>query len=129
MVLNEIADDFLESVTVFSAEIAKHRKDNDTLSAKDIKLHLEQNWGLELELEEVGLMFSFGSFSSKIAKVSPLEQKESEPKKVKIGHVKTGPTMLNTTTSTQVTVPTTTPQMYYHNQRVAIKHRMLPHYK
>src|SRR5690348_9194128 len=50
--LNEIADDFLDSVTVFSAEIAKHRRDGDALKSCDIALHLEQNWGLDMNGNE-----------------------------------------------------------------------------
>ena len=100
--LNEIADDFLESVTVFSAEIAKHRKDNESLSAKDIKLHLEQNWGLELELED---------------------EKESEKKKQKIESERAqGAIQISTAPP-----PAVAPQMYYHNQRMAIKQRLMHH--
>jgi histone H3/H4 len=45
--LRDIADDFVESVTVFAAEIAKHAN-SDTIRAKDVQLHFEQNWGLSL---------------------------------------------------------------------------------
>lgn len=47
--LQEIADEFIESVTTFSTEIAKHRN-GENLSAKDIRLHLQQNWGLDLDI-------------------------------------------------------------------------------
>ena len=47
--LQEIADEFIESVTTFSCEIAKHRN-GETISAKDVQLHLQQNWGLDLPI-------------------------------------------------------------------------------
>ncbi len=43
--LRDIADDFVESVSVFAAEIAKHGN-SDAIRAKDVQLHFEQNWGL-----------------------------------------------------------------------------------
>jgi histone H3/H4 len=43
--LRDIADDFVESVSVFAAEIAKH-SNSDAIRAKDVQLHFEQNWGL-----------------------------------------------------------------------------------
>jgi histone H3/H4 len=47
--LRDIADDFVESVTVFAAEISKHAR-SDAITVKDVQLHLEQNWGLSLPL-------------------------------------------------------------------------------
>ncbi len=47
--LRDIGDDFVESVSVFAAEISKHAR-SDAITAKDVQLHLEQNWGLSLPL-------------------------------------------------------------------------------
>ncbi|KAH7512140.1 hypothetical protein FEM48_Zijuj12G0058900 [Ziziphus jujuba var. spinosa] len=46
-ILMDIADDFVESITTFGCSLAKHRK-STMLEAKDILLHLDRNWNINL---------------------------------------------------------------------------------
>ncbi|KAL7747816.1 Transcription initiation factor TFIID subunit 12 [Sorochytrium milnesiophthora] len=43
----ELADEFIESVTMFAAQLAKHRG-SKTLEVKDLQLHLERNYNIRV---------------------------------------------------------------------------------
>jgi histone H3/H4 len=46
-VLQDVADDFVENLTVFACELAVHRGGSQ-LEARDIQLALEKNWNMRL---------------------------------------------------------------------------------
>ncbi|CCG23096.1 hypothetical protein CORT_0D02480 [Candida orthopsilosis Co 90-125] len=45
--LLDLADEFIYSVTSFACRLAKHRK-VDSIDAKDVQLHLDQNWNIKI---------------------------------------------------------------------------------
>jgi len=45
--LLQIADDFVDNVASYSCMLAKHRNSN-TLEVKDVALHLEKHWNMEV---------------------------------------------------------------------------------
>lgn len=45
--LVDIADEFVDSVTAFSCQLARHRGSH-ALETKDLALHLEKNWGIRV---------------------------------------------------------------------------------
>jgi transcription initiation factor TFIID subunit 12 len=46
-VLLEIAEDFVDNVTNWACQLAKHRK-SQTLETQDLRLHLEKHWGIKV---------------------------------------------------------------------------------
>lgn len=45
--LLDLADEFIYSVTSFACRLAKHRK-VDSIDAKDVQVHLDQNWNIKI---------------------------------------------------------------------------------
>eukprot|EP00245_Coleochaete_scutata_P006367 TRINITY_DN20794_c0_g1_i1.p1 TRINITY_DN20794_c0_g1~~TRINITY_DN20794_c0_g1_i1.p1 ORF type:complete len:132 (+),score=7.33 TRINITY_DN20794_c0_g1_i1:29-397(+) len=70
-----MADDFVESMVTFSAQLAKHRK-STTLEAKDVSLHLEHNHHISIP--------GFGGDEYRQYKRSPV----SEPHKKRVETVR-----------------------------------------
>lgn len=45
--LLDLADDFIENLSVFSCALARHRRSN-VLEPRDVELHLEKNWNIKV---------------------------------------------------------------------------------
>ncbi|KAI8968867.1 transcription initiation factor TFIID subunit A-domain-containing protein [Mycotypha africana] len=82
-ILLEIADEFIESVTTFACQLAKHRKSN-TLEVKDVQLHLERNWNIRIPgfaADDIRPLRKTNTSSSHQAKVQAVNTAKSQPSK------------------------------------------------
>eukprot|EP00808_Paulinella_micropora_P030869 g70857.t1 len=63
--LKEIAREFVDNVVTYSCKLAKHRdEDTKTVELKDVLLHLEKNWNIQLPGHSADVSKSFSTGGS-----------------------------------------------------------------